>query len=199
MPAAVVVDVSWVNGLAAIRSLGRAGAPVVAIDHRRSALGFRSRYGIAVSCPDPGLDEQGFVALLVEIGDALGRPAPIFPTHDEQVNVIARNRTVLGGRFSTPFRHGKSFGVSSRSGSSSSEPRRPACSYPGRGTLPPRVRRSPPAKSSAIWCPRNHPTRQASSGGFRGRRSGARPVPSSIARTPTPSRTRRWCRSCTRW
>src|SRR5207244_8608216 len=41
---AVVVDVGWVNGLAAIRSLGRAGVPVLAVDHRRSALGFRSRY-----------------------------------------------------------------------------------------------------------------------------------------------------------
>ena len=40
-PAAVVVDVGWVNGLAAIRSLGRAGVPVLALDHRPSALGFR--------------------------------------------------------------------------------------------------------------------------------------------------------------
>jgi hypothetical protein len=31
---AVVVDVGWVNGLAAIRSLGRAGIPVFAVDHR---------------------------------------------------------------------------------------------------------------------------------------------------------------------
>ena len=39
---AVVVDVGWVNGLAAIRSLGRAGIPVFAVDHRSSPLGFRS-------------------------------------------------------------------------------------------------------------------------------------------------------------
>ena len=41
---AVVVDVGWVNGLAAIRSLGRAGIEVVAVDYRQSPLGFRSRY-----------------------------------------------------------------------------------------------------------------------------------------------------------
>ncbi|CAN5212679.1 hypothetical protein BH18ACT12_BH18ACT12_20210 [soil metagenome] len=41
---AAVVDVGWVNGLAAIRSLGRAGMRVLAVDHRPSALGFRSRY-----------------------------------------------------------------------------------------------------------------------------------------------------------
>jgi hypothetical protein len=33
---AVVVDVGWVNGLAAIRSLGRAGIPVFAVDYRTS-------------------------------------------------------------------------------------------------------------------------------------------------------------------
>ena len=99
VPAAVVVDVSWVNGLAAIRSLGRAGAPVIALDHRRSALGFRSRY----ACPGSSariraIEEAEFVRLLVELGDALGRPAPIFPTHDEHLNAIARNRGELGDR-----------------------------------------------------------------------------------------------------
>lgn len=103
VPAAVVVDVSWVNGLAAVRSLGRAGAPVIALDHRRSALGFRSRYALGLVCPDPGVEEAEFVRLLVEIGDALGRPTPIFPTHDEQVNAIARNRGELGDRYLCPF------------------------------------------------------------------------------------------------
>jgi len=41
---AVVVEVAWVNGLAAIRSLGRRGLRVLAVDHRPFALGFRSRY-----------------------------------------------------------------------------------------------------------------------------------------------------------
>jgi hypothetical protein len=50
---AVVVDVGWVNGLAAIRSLGRAGIRVLALDHRPSALGFRSRYAEPVETPDP--------------------------------------------------------------------------------------------------------------------------------------------------
>ena len=78
-PPAVVLDVGWVNGLAAIRSLGRAGAPVLAVDHRPSALGFRSRYALPVHAPDAGADEDAFVALLAELGSALGRPAPISP------------------------------------------------------------------------------------------------------------------------
>jgi predicted ATP-grasp superfamily ATP-dependent carboligase len=102
-PAAVVVDVGWVNGLAAIRSLGRAGAPVVALDHRAGALGFRSRYALPVRTPDPAAEEERFVELLAEIGDALDAPAPVFPTHDEPLNAVARARDRLGERYLYPF------------------------------------------------------------------------------------------------
>jgi predicted ATP-grasp superfamily ATP-dependent carboligase len=91
-----------VNGLAAVRSLGRAGIPVLALDHRRSALGFRSRYAKAVLCPDPQ-DEDAFVSFLAELGAELGRPAPLFPTHDEPLNAIARGADRLGDRFRFPF------------------------------------------------------------------------------------------------
>lgn len=93
----------WVNGLAAIRLLGRAGAPVLAVDHRPWALGFRSRYALPVLAPDPAVDTDGFVAILSELGDALGRPAPIFPTHDAALNAVARAEEALGGRFLCPF------------------------------------------------------------------------------------------------
>ena len=95
---ALVVDVGWVNGLAAIRSLGRAGIPVVAVDHRTSPLGFRSRYATPARSPDPALDESGFVARIAEIGG----PAVVFPTHDPPLNALARNRERLDG-FLFPF------------------------------------------------------------------------------------------------
>ena len=100
---AAVVDVGWVNGLAAIRSLGRAGVDVLALDHRQSPLGFRSRFATRpISCPDPGTDEEGFVSLLSTIGAGLDRPAPVFPTHDPPLNAIARHREALSG-FLYPF------------------------------------------------------------------------------------------------
>ncbi len=37
------------------------------------------------------------------LGEALGRPAPIFPTHDAPLNAIARNRDALAGHFLYPF------------------------------------------------------------------------------------------------
>jgi len=97
---AVVVDVGWVNGLAAIRSLGRAGIRVLALDHRRSALGFRSRFAEPVLTPDPQ-DEGAFVAFLGQL--ELDEPAPILATHDEPLNAIARGAERLGGQFLYPF------------------------------------------------------------------------------------------------
>jgi len=96
---AVVVDVGWVNGLAAIRSLGRAGIRVLALDHRRSALGFRSRYAEPVVIPDPQ-DEEAFVSFLAALEV---ERAPVFATHDEPLNAIARAAERLGERFLYPF------------------------------------------------------------------------------------------------
>lgn len=96
-----MADVGWVNGLAAIRSLGRAGVPVLAVDHRRGALGFHSRYAQARLCPDPVADEAAYLDFLASVD--LPGPAPIFPTHDEHLNAIARGRERLGDRFLYPF------------------------------------------------------------------------------------------------
>jgi D-aspartate ligase len=95
-PTAVVVEVGWVNGLAAIRSLGRRGVRVLAVDRRPWALGFRSRYATPVVAPDPVADEDGFVAALARLGAMLEAPVPVFATHDGHVNLIARRSADLG-------------------------------------------------------------------------------------------------------
>ena len=82
---AAVVDVGWVNGLAAIRSLGRAGIRVLAVDHRPSALGFRSKYAEPLLSPDPFEDEPRFVNVVRALGELV-----VFPTHDDSLNAIAR-------------------------------------------------------------------------------------------------------------
>ena len=74
-----------------------------ALAHRASALGFRSRYAVGAVCPDPVADEAGYVAFLAELAQAFDAPAPIFPTHDEFLNAIARHADELGGRFLRPF------------------------------------------------------------------------------------------------
>jgi predicted ATP-grasp superfamily ATP-dependent carboligase len=102
-PAALVLDVGWVNGLAAIRSLGRAGVRVFALDPGWTPLGFRSRYATPVRTPDPVVDPAGYVELLSELADELRTPAPVFPTHDPPLNAVADARDDLGGRFLYPF------------------------------------------------------------------------------------------------
>ena len=99
MNPAVVVDVGWVNGLAAVRSLGRAGIRVLALDHRPSALGFRSRYAVPVQTPDPQ-DEEAYVSFLAGLDV---ERAPLLATHDEPLNAIARAAERLGDRFLYPF------------------------------------------------------------------------------------------------
>ena len=76
---AVVCDVAWVNGLAAVRSLGRAGAPVIALDHRRGALGF-TRLRPRARCPDPVAEEAALVAAGGALGEELDRPRRLPPT-----------------------------------------------------------------------------------------------------------------------
>jgi D-aspartate ligase len=93
---AAVIDVGWVNGLAAIRSLGRAGIRVLAVDHRPSALGFRSKYAEPLVSPDPFADETRFVAFIRTLGDVV-----VFPTHDDSLNAVARHASDLSVR--TPF------------------------------------------------------------------------------------------------
>jgi D-aspartate ligase len=84
--AAAVIDVGWVNGLAAIRSLGRAGIRVLAVDHRPSALGFRSKYAEPFLSPDPYEDEHRFVNFIRALGEVV-----VFPTHDDSLNAVARH------------------------------------------------------------------------------------------------------------
>ena len=100
---AVVAEVGWVNGLAAVRSLGRAGLRVLALDHRPWALGFSSRYAEPLLAPDPAVDEQDFVDSLRELGDGFASPVPIFPTHDEHLNALSRHWDELSDRYRFPF------------------------------------------------------------------------------------------------
>jgi D-aspartate ligase len=90
-PPAVVLDVSFVNGLAACRSLHAAGACVIAVDHRPKALGLRSRAAIGVLSPDPA-NEREYVAFLADLAERnFGEPAVAFPTHDAPLEALGRN------------------------------------------------------------------------------------------------------------
>ncbi len=100
---AVVAEVGWANGLAAIRSLGRHGLRVIAVDNKTYALGFRSRYAEQRLAPDPLDDEAGYIAAFEAIARETDGLLPVFPTHDQYLNALARHTAELGERYRFPF------------------------------------------------------------------------------------------------
>ena len=101
---AVVVNVDWVPGISTVQTLGRAGVLVHAVDHRRDALGFRSRHVHARHISPRRLDDpDAWIDFLVELGDGLDAPAPLFALADDDLNTIAAARERLGERFLYPF------------------------------------------------------------------------------------------------
>ena len=102
-PPAVVLQASFANGLGIIRGLGEAGVPVLALDANPRALGFHSAFAAGLLCPDPGQDEETFLAFLEQLGRQLPQRAVVFPTHDEYIWVIARNVERLAPWYIVPF------------------------------------------------------------------------------------------------
>ena len=100
---AVVAEVGWANGLAAIRSLGRHGLRVIAVDNKPYALGFRSRYAEPRLAPDPLDDEAGYIAAFAAIARETDGLLPVFPTHDEHLNALSRHAGELDERYRFPF------------------------------------------------------------------------------------------------
>lgn len=100
---AIVLQVSWANGLDIIRDLHRHGVPLLALDANPRALGLSSRHATGLVCPDPKRDEEAFVSYLEQLGRRLPRRAVLFPTHDEYIWPISRHAERLEPWFIIPF------------------------------------------------------------------------------------------------
>lgn len=101
---AVVLNVGWVPGVSTVQTLGRAGVPVHAVDHRPDALGFHSRYVHARHVSPRRVDDpDAWIDFLVSLGDRLEAPAPLFALSDDDLNTVASARDRLGERFLYPF------------------------------------------------------------------------------------------------
>jgi predicted ATP-grasp superfamily ATP-dependent carboligase len=97
---AFVLSVSTPNGLGAIRSLGREGIGVIAVDHKRSAPGLRSRYGVPLVLPDPVTHPEETLNGLRAAGEKLSTKGVLFPCSDSFVLFLSRYRVELGELFS---------------------------------------------------------------------------------------------------
>jgi predicted ATP-grasp superfamily ATP-dependent carboligase len=103
-PPAIVLGVTWANGLGLIRSLGQAGVPVLALDPKPFAIGFSSRYVTAsLRCPDAGEEEVGFLRFMEQLGQKLPQPGVLFLTRDQDVSAVSRSQSRLDRHFCIPF------------------------------------------------------------------------------------------------
>ena len=100
---ALVMQVSWANGLDIIRDLAAAGVPLLATDSDPHALGLHSRLAAGIVCPDPRHDEEAFIVFLEQLGRRLPRRAVLFPTHDEYIWPISRHAGRLEPWYLIPF------------------------------------------------------------------------------------------------
>ena len=103
MNPAVVLQASGPNALGIVRSLGRAGIPVIACDHRPGALGLVSRYARAELLPDAATEPERFVDALIDLGTRLPAAGVLFATHDEALAAIGPRESEVGAGFIRPW------------------------------------------------------------------------------------------------
>lgn len=83
------------TGVGAIRSLGRAGIPVIGLDTDPQMPGFRSRYCEARQCPHPIYAPEALLTFLIAEGKRLDAPGVLFPASDAFALFLSRYRQEL--------------------------------------------------------------------------------------------------------
>jgi D-aspartate ligase len=97
-PTAFVLALGF-PGLGAVRSLGRAGVPVVGLDPTPGGLGFASRYCDARRCPNPVTEPDLLVEYLLDAQKVLDEPDILSPASDAFVLFISRHWKLLSEHF----------------------------------------------------------------------------------------------------
>ncbi len=103
MSSAIVLQASGPNALGIVRSLGREGVTITAVDRDAGALGLRSRYARAALTADPLSEPDRFVEDLLEIGRGLPDPPVLFATHDEALTALGAREAEVDAVFRRPW------------------------------------------------------------------------------------------------
>jgi len=97
-PTAFVLN-AGLAGLGAIRSLGRAGVPVVALDPEPSRVGFASRYCTGRRCPHPVDEPDQLLEFLIAQARGESQRPVLSPASDAWVLFLSRHRDELRDSF----------------------------------------------------------------------------------------------------
>ncbi len=101
---AVILGANFYTPLGAIRTLGRHGVPVYALDyHFPSAYGIYSRYVTKrLRCPNINEDEAALVRYLVELGESFKEKPVLMPSADNYALMISRHASTLADYYIFP-------------------------------------------------------------------------------------------------
>ena len=94
-PPVVVLYSGNATGIGLLRSLGRHGVPLWALDPNPDSVVLRSRYAYGSTCADTHYDEEGFLRDLIAVGRQLPQRALLLPSNDDYVDMLPRHRDVL--------------------------------------------------------------------------------------------------------
>lgn len=105
-PRVAIIDCNR-NGVASIRSIGRAGAEIIAVDHLKRRSGRYSKYAHwkHIICK-PNEDEQRFIDDLMSIGQRYqqgNQKVYLLPVNDEYVRTLAAHWNTLQAHFIALF------------------------------------------------------------------------------------------------
>lgn len=95
VPPVVVLYSGNATGIGLLRSLGRHGIPLWALDPNPDSVVLRSRYAYGSLCADTHYDEDGFLRDLIAVGRQLPQRALLLPSNDDYVDMLPRHRDVL--------------------------------------------------------------------------------------------------------
>ncbi|NLZ92492.1 MAG: carboxylate--amine ligase [Firmicutes bacterium] len=97
----VFLGANYYTGLGGIRTLGRRGVRVYALDYNFSnAYGLSSRYVYRrVLCPNINTDEEALVQFLVDFAASFPQKPVLIPSHDAYVLMVSRHSDILAQHY----------------------------------------------------------------------------------------------------
>ena len=95
----VVVSHMSYSGLALVRSFGKKGIPVYALDPNEEQVGMNSKYCESIVCPSIENEEENHISFLIDLARRLEKKPVLFPTGDIGLLCYAKHEEVLNEYF----------------------------------------------------------------------------------------------------